>query len=478
MQLQQLLQNISYQSDLADLEITGITCDSRKVMPGNLFVCIAGANFDGHDHAKESLAAGAVAVLTERDLGISAQVLTDNTRKAYGIACANWFGNPARQMKMIGVTGTNGKTTVTSLIKQILSQTGASVGLVGTIQNEIGDRVIPTEKTTPDAYELQQLFRQMADAGCSYVVMEVSSHALDQYRVGDTRFDIAVFTNLTQDHLDYHQDMEHYFAAKTRLFEAADVGILNIDDLYGKQLSVLAPCRVIGCSLEDPQSDYFACDIECLPSGTSFRFCCDDIIGRVAFPMPGLYSVRNALSAIAVCRELGVSINQITHSLEQTSGVKGRSEVIPTGRDFTVVCDYAHTPDGLENILPSMKRVARGRLVTLFGCGGDRDKGKRPLMGHAAAKYADFVIVTSDNPRTEDPQAIIQDILPGVEAERKPYVVIPNRKEAIRYAISHAQSGDMILLAGKGHEDYQVIGKEKYPFDEREIVAEVLATLE
>lgn len=477
MKLQELLRNI-IADGLPEVEITGVTCDSRKVEKGNLFVCIAGEHFDGHDHAAESVAKGAAAVLCERDLGLSCQILTDNTRKAYGTVCGNWFQNPAAEMKMIGVTGTNGKTTVTNLIKRILTASGVKVGLIGTIQNEIGDEVFPTEKTTPDAYELQGLFRRMADAGCDYIVMEVSSHALDQYRIGDTRFDVAAFTNLSQDHLDYHKTMENYFAAKRRLFEMADIGVINVDDLYGKQLSLLAPCRIVTCSLDNPQSDFYASDIECMAARTAFCFTCDQITSRVSFPMPGLYSVQNALTAAAVCREVGISIETITQTLNQCPGVKGRSEVIPTGRDFTVICDYAHTPDGLENILPGMKRFAKGRLVTLFGCGGDRDKGKRPLMGAAAAKHSDFMIVTSDNPRTEEPEAIIADILPGVEEARKPYVVIPNRKEAIFYAVAHAQPGDVIVLAGKGHEDYQVIGTEKHHFDEREIVAEALAALD
>ncbi len=478
MKLKQLLHHVECGIPSFDCEITGVTCDSRKVEKGSLFVCIAGEHFDGHDHAAESVAKGASAVVCEHDLGLECQIITGNTRKAYGTICGNWFGNPAQQLKMIGVTGTNGKTTVTTLIKNILTACGIKAGLIGTIQNEIGDQIYPTERTTPDAYDLQALFRQMADAGCEYVVMEVSSHALDQYRVGDTHFDAAVFTNLSQDHLDYHKTMENYFAAKRRLFDMTDVGIINIDDSYGKQLSLLAGCRTVTCSLENPNADFYADSIECTPQGVSFHFSCSNITSRVNFPMPGLYSVQNALAAAAVCREVGISIERITETLNHCTGVKGRSEIIPTGRDFTVICDYAHTPDGLENILPSMKRFARGRLVTLFGCGGDRDRGKRPLMGEAAARYSDFVIVTSDNPRTEEPEQIIDDILPGVERARTPYVVIPNRRDAIFYSVGHAQPGDVIVLAGKGHEDYQVIGTEKIHFDEREIVAEALKTLE
>lgn len=477
MKLTELLTDIIYDTALSDVEITDVTCDSRKVKPGSLFVCIAGENFDGHDLAGESLAKGAVAVVCERDLGLKEQILTGNTRKAYGTICCNYFGNPARRLKLIGVTGTNGKTTVTTLIKNILSSCGIKTGLIGTIQNEIGDTVLPTDKTTPDAYDLQKLFLRMADEGCEYVVMEVSSHALDQYRIGNIHYDVAVFTNLTQDHLDYHKTMENYFNAKKRLFEIADVGVINVDDIYGRQLSLIAKCHVVTCSLVNDKADFFATNITCSPSGVSFHFECNNILSKINFAMPGMYSVQNALAAAAVCREVGISLERIAETLNHTKGVKGRSEIIDTGRDFSVICDYAHTPDGLKNILPSIKKFTKGRLITLFGCGGNRDAGKRPIMGEVAAEYSDFLIVTSDNPRLEDPLAIIDDILPGVKKHQTEYVVVPNRKEAIFYAVQHAQPGDVVVLAGKGHEDYQVLGNEKIHFDEREIVQEALATL-
>ena len=477
MKLTELLADIIYDTALGDMEITDVTCDSRKVKPGSLFVCIAGEKFDGHDHAGESLTKGAVAVVCERDLGLQEQILTDNTRKAYGTICCNYFGNPARRLKLIGVTGTNGKTTVTTLIKNILSSCGIKTGLIGTIQNEIGDTVLPTDKTTPDAYDLQKLFLRMAEEGCEYVVMEVSSHALDQYRIGNIHYDVAVFTNLTQDHLDYHKTMENYFNAKKRLFEIADVGVINVDDIYGRQLSLIAKCHVVTCSLVNDKADFFATNITCSPSGVSFHFECNNILSKINFAMPGMYSVQNALAAAAVCREVGISLERIAETLNHTKGVKGRSEIIDTGRDFSVICDYAHTPDGLKNILPSIKKFTTGRLITLFGCGGNRDAGKRPIMGEVAAEYSDFLIVTSDNPRLEDPLAIINDILPGVKKHQTEYVVVPNRKEAIFYAVQHAQPGDVVVLAGKGHEDYQVLGNEKIHFDEREIVQEALATL-
>lgn len=478
MKLSELLNQIEYETSLADTEIAAVTNDSRRITPGGLFVCIAGERFDGHDHAAESLQKGAAAVVCERDLGLREQILVKDSRAAYGDICANWFGNPARQMKLIGVTGTNGKTTVTTLIKSVLTTCGIKAGLIGTIRNEIGELSLPTDKTTPDAMDLQNLLHQMAEAGCEYVVMEVSSHALDQHRIGSLHFDIAVFTNLTQDHLDYHKTMDNYFNAKRKLFDISDIGVVNTDDVYGRQLSLLAKCQVVTCSVHNPQADFFAREIQCRPDSVTFHLEYRNISSRIEFPMPGLYSAQNALAVVAVCREVGVSIENIAKTLAASHGVKGRSEVIPTGRDFTVICDYAHTPDGLENILPSLKPFTEGRLVTLFGCGGDRDAAKRPLMGEAAAKHSDFVVVTSDNPRTEDPHQIIADILPGVEKYQTPYIVLSNRKEAIRYAIRNAQPNDTIVLAGKGHEDYQVIGTEKLHFDEREIVRKALEELD
>lgn len=477
LKLTDLLADVAYHTALENIEITDVTCNSEKIKQGSLFVCIAGEHFDSHTIAAECLKKGAAAVVCERDLGLKEQILTENTRKAYGTICCNYFGNPAKRFKLIGVTGTNGKTTVTTLIKNILSSCGMKTGLIGTIQNEIGDTVLPTDKTTPDAYDLQKLFLRMAEEGCEYVVMEVSSHALDQYRIGNIRYEVAVFTNLTQDHLDYHKTMENYFDAKKRLFDIADVGIVNVDDLYGRQLSMLSGCQVVTYSLLNDKADFFATDIECSSFGVSFHFECNNILSKINFAMPGMYSVQNALAAAAVCREVGISLERIVQTLNHTSGVRGRSEIIDTGREFSVICDYAHTPDGLKNILPSIKKFTKGRLITLFGCGGNRDVGKRPIMGEVAAEYSDFLIVTSDNPRMEDPDAIIRDILTGVEKHQTEYVVVPNRKEAIFYAIGHALPGDVVVLAGKGHEDYQVIGNEKIHFDEREIVREALEAL-
>ena len=466
-----------------DCEITAITCDSRQAGKGSIFVCIRGGNVDGHTFAAAALEKGAACIVTERKLGLEREITVSDTHDFYGRAASAFFGHPARALKLAGVTGTKGKTTVTNLMKRILTDAGNMVGLIGTIQNEIGEKVIHAENTTPEAMELESLYAQMRDAGCGYCVMEVSSHALEQQRIGDSWYQTAVFTNLSHEHLDYHGDMESYFAAKKKLFARCDSAVIGIDDPHGRTLLEQLPgiagreIPVLTFSAER-EADLSAKDIVCYPESVQFILVYKGKDYPIKFAMPGLFSVRNALAAAGACLQLGLGIEQIVRSLGQVTGVKGRIEIIPTGRDFTVITDYAHAPDPLENVLSSLKETVRGRLVCLFGCGGDRDRTKRPLMAAAAAKYADFVIVTSDNPRTEDPQAIIDEILPGLEGFDTPHVTIVNRREAIYYAVANAQPGDTIVLAGKGHEDYQIIGHEKFHFDEREVVAEALAETE
>ncbi len=463
-----------------DCEITSITCDSRQAGKGSMFVCIHGGNVDGHTFAAAALEKGAACVVTEHKLGLEREITVSDTHDFYGRAASAFFGHPSRSMQLVGVTGTKGKTTVTSLIKRILTDAGNLVGLIGTIQNEIGETVIHAENTTPEAMELESLYAQMRDAGCGYCVMEVSSHALEQQRIGDSWYQTAVFTNLSHEHLDYHGDMESYFAAKKKLFTRCNSAVIGIDDPHGRTLLEQLPqlagkeIPVLTFSAEN-EADLSAKDIVCHPESVQFTLMYKGKEYPVHFAMPGLFSVRNALAAAGACLQLGLEMEQIVSSLGRVTGVKGRIEIIPTGRDFTVITDYAHAPDPLENVLSSLKETVRGRLVCLFGCGGDRDRTKRPLMAAAAAKYADFVIVTSDNPRTEDPQAIIDEILPGLEGYDTPHVTIVNRREAIYYAVRNAQPGDTIVLAGKGHEDYQIIGHEKFHFDEREVVAEALA---
>lgn len=478
MRLYELINGIA-ETKLDDTEISFITDDTRKVVEGCIFVCVKGGSFDGHTAAAEMLEKGAAAVICERDLGLGdRQLIVENSRKAYGQLCSAWFGHPEKKMKMIGVTGTNGKTTITNVIKNILMSSGHKTGLVGTIRNEIGDEVLHTENTTPMAYELMELFDKMVKAGCEYVVMEVSSFGLVQNRIGSSWFDIAVFTNLTQDHLDYHKDMEDYYQAKKMLFDICDTAICNVDDDYGRRLFSEISCDKKNFSIKD-NADYYADGIKIKSTGSSFWFCQDDKSYLVNMNMPGAFNVSNITAAIAVCLNAGIPMDKILSAVGSYNGVKGRCEVIPTGRDFTVICDYAHTPDAVENILRSVKEYTEGRLICLFGCGGNRDAAKRPKMAAAAAKYADRLIVTSDNPRNEDPEQIIKEILTGLTDSSVHYDVVADRREAIYHALKIAEKGDIIVLAGKGHEDYQILaGMKHIHFDEREIVAEGLKLLD
>ena len=463
---------------VGDAEITSITDDTGQVADGSLFVCIKGAKFDGHDAARDMLEKGAAAVVCERDLGLGdRQILVGDTREMWGNICAAWFGHPERKMTLLGVTGTNGKTTTTSVIKHILMSAGYKTGLIGTIQNEIGDEVLHTENTTPLTYEFMEVLAKMADAGCKYVVMEVSSFGLCQKRIGPSHFRTAVFTNLTQDHLDYHKDMEDYYQAKKLLFGICDAAIINTDDDYGRRLYGEVSCERKSFSVRG-NADIYADGIKIKSTGSSFWYCCGDKSHLVKTRIPGLFNVSNLTAAIAVCLREGIPAETVISAIENYNGVKGRCEVIPTGRDFTVICDYAHTPDAIENILRSVKEYTEGRLICLFGCGGNRDAAKRPKMAKAAALYADRLVVTSDNPRNEDPEAIIKDILVGLEGTDVPYDVVVDRREAIYHALKIAQKGDIIVLAGKGHEDYQILaGMEHIHFDEREVVADGLKLL-
>ena len=478
MKLYELIKDTA-ETVLDDIEISSVTDDTRKVTEGCLFVCVKGGSFDGHSAAAEMLEKGAAAVVCQHDLGLGdRQILVSDTRRAYGRLCAAWFGHPEKKLKMIGVTGTNGKTPITNVIKHILTSAGHKTGLVGTIQNEIGDEVIHTDNTTPMAYDFMSLLDRMVREDCEYVVMEVSSFGLVQNRIGPSWFDIAVFTNLTQDHLDYHKDMEDYFQAKKMLFDICDTAIINIDDSYGRRLLDEADCEKYSFSVKQ-SADYYADGIKIKSTGSSFWFCHGDKSYLVRTRIPGLFNVSNLTAVIAVCMRAGIPMEKIICAISGYNGVKGRCEVIPTGRDFTVICDYAHTPDALENILRSVKEYTEGRLICLFGCGGNRDAAKRPKMAKAAASYADRLIVTSDNPRNEDPELIIKDILAGLENSTVPYDVVTDRREAIYHALKIAEKGDIIVLAGKGHEDYQILaGMEHIHFDEREIVAEGLKLLD
>lgn len=481
MKLRELWKDITVLETNADpeLEISQVAYDSRKVSPGSLFAAISGFASDGNRFIPMAMEKGAAVVLTakkpEQDVPY---VLVENDRLALALVSANFFGHPAKSMTMVGITGTNGKTSVTLLLKQVLETClGAKVGLIGTMANMIGQESIPTERTTPESYELQALFARMRDAGCTHVVMEVSSHALSLERVGGIRFDVAAFTNLTEDHLDFHKTMDAYCDAKAELFRRCGKAVINVDDPYAARMLAAAACPVLTTSVTG-NADLTARNPRLLSDGISFEAVSQEGAVAVSLPIPGRFTVYNALTVLGVARQLGISLADCARALSHASGVKGRIEVVPTpGMPYTVLIDYAHTPDGLENILTSVRDFCRGRLISVFGCGGDRDPIKRPIMGQIGVKYADFAIITSDNPRTEDPMAIIRDIEKGVKKEHGEYIVIEDRRRAIRYAMDIAEKNDIIVLAGKGHETYQDIGGHKTHLDEREEVAAHLREL-
>ena len=424
------------------------------------------------------MAAGAAAVLCQKipAPGVPYVQVADS-RRALAVVGANFFGHPARSMTMAAVTGTNGKTSSTYLLKAILEQAaGAKVGLIGTNQNMIGQEVLPTERTTPESFELQRLFARMREEGCTHVVMEVSSHALALDRVYGVHYAVGIFTNLTQDHLDFHKTMEAYCDAKALLFSNCDTGVCNADDPWTERLLRQATCRRLLYGCKTPAADLRAEAVSLAADHVAFTAVTKDAQVPVRVNIPGGFMVYNTLGVLGAAAALGISLEQSARVLAGVPHVKGRVEVVPTpGKDYTILIDYAHSPDGLENVLTSVKGFAKGRTVAVFGCGGDRDRTKRPKMGAIAARIADFVVVTSDNPRTEEPAAIIADILPGLAGTQTPYEVIENRVEAIQYCMDHAQPGDVIVLCGKGHETYQEIHHVKHHLDEREIVAEYLA---
>lgn len=476
MLLSQLIEGLEYKGSFEDCEITGVTSDSRNLEKGMVFVCIKGGKFDGHELAKNALEAGAPAVVCQRDLQLPNQLLCADTRKAMGILCGNWYHNPAREMALIGVTGTNGKTSTTYLLKHLLEAMGKRVGLIGTIHNEIADIELPAKHTTPDPSALHAMLSRMRGAGCDYVVMECSSHALDQQRLAGLHFAAAIFTNLTQDHLDYHLDMESYYQAKKKLFSMCDRAIINMDDAYGRRLAEEVSCEKLSFSIKNDLADFTAKDIRPAPDSSRFMLVGRNQLSGVKLPIPGDFSIANAMGAAVACISLGFPIDAVTKGLATSHGVVGRIEVLPTNTDFTVIRDYAHSPDGLEKIITAMRKFARGRVVTLFGCAGNRDRGKRRIMAEVVARLSDFVILTSDNPRDEDEMQIINDAVPGLDEHPKtPRKIIADRYEAIAWALDNARKDDILILAGKGHEDYQVLHGETICFDEKQIVSQLLA---
>ena len=478
MKLHELLKGITVLESTVDFDmnIDDVAYDSRKVKSGGLFVAISGFASDGNRFISMALDKGAAVVVTakkpEADIPY---VLVDNDRLALALIGCNFFDHPAKAMTLIGVTGTNGKTSTTLILKQVLEAvTGCKAGLIGTMENRIGDVVIPTERTTPESFELQALFAQMRDAGCRYVIMEVSSHAIALDRVGGVYFDVAAFTNLTEDHLDFHKTMEAYCDTKAELFARCGGAVFNCDDAWFSRISAKANCPIVTTSAKN-EAGIWAQNAILKSNGVAFTAVSGGLEYPVELPIPGRFTVYNVLTVLGIVKALGIDMKQAIAALKNVRGVKGRIEVVPTpGKDYTILIDYAHTPDGLENVLRSVRDFCKGRLICVFGCGGDRDPIKRPIMGRIGVELSDLAIITSDNPRTEEPAAISQDIVAGVNPSMGNYKIIENRVKAIEYAMDIGEKDDIIVLAGKGHETYQEICGVKHHLDEREIVEQHL----
>ncbi|MBE6960086.1 MAG: UDP-N-acetylmuramoyl-L-alanyl-D-glutamate--2,6-diaminopimelate ligase [Ruminococcaceae bacterium] len=481
MKLKDILSGVKILKTNVDMqmEISSVAYDSRKVTPGSLFVAITGFASDGNRFIPMAMEKGAVVIVTAKEPeGDVPYILVQSDRLALALIGCNYYRHPAQDMTLIGVTGTNGKTSVTLLLKQLLEKVlGAKVGLIGTMSNLIGDLELPTDRTTPESFELQGLFAQMRDAGCRFVVMEVSSHAIALERVGGITFDVAAFTNLTEDHLDFHKTMEHYCDTKAELFARCKKAVGNLDDEWFDRITAKSACPVLTTSAKG-EANLRAENLLLKADGICFDAVYQGEKVQVSLPIPGKFTVYNALTVLGIALQLGISLEDGAAALRNAVGVKGRVEVVPTpGQPYTVLIDYAHTPDGLENVLSSVRGFCQGRLIAVFGCGGDRDPIKRPIMGRIGVQLSDFAVITSDNPRTEEPMAIISDILRGVNESLGQYTVVEDRRKAIRYAMDIAQKDDIIVLAGKGHETYQEIHGVKYHLDEREEVAAHLAEL-
>ncbi len=486
MLLSKLLHGLPLALPAEDRSVTGIAYDSRRVERDFLFVAVKGFKTDGHLYIQDAVNRGAAAVVTEQDLpvpGDAVRITASDTRRLLPLLSARFFGAPSRKMKMVGVTGTNGKTTTTNLIETIFRAHGVKTGLIGTIQNRIGNRALAVEHTTPESTDLQSLLAEMTGAGVEAVIMEVSSHALALHRVDQCEFDTAVFTNLTQDHLDFHGSMEDYLAAKLVLFEqlgrdAVKTGpkraVVNADDPVAKRIIAACTVPVTTYGIKR-RADISATDVKISTRGVSFTAVLEGDAMSLNLKMTARFNVYNALAAIAAGVAAGIPPAVIKGALEGVSGVPGRFELVDRGQSFAVVIDYAHTPDGLENVLSTAREVAKGKVIAVFGCGGDRDRTKRPLMGEIAARLSSLAVVTSDNPRSENPLTIINDIMVGVQrVPEAAYLVLPDRREAIEKAIRAAGPGDVVVIAGKGHEDYQIIGDRRLHFDDREEAAVVL----
>lgn len=485
MKLTKLLERLEYEvvAGSDQIEITELTNDSRKIVEGSVFVCISGAVFDGHAYVEDVAKKGAAAVIVEKDVeapeGLTVIKVAD-TRYALALTSAAYFGYPADKLKVIGITGTKGKTTTTYMVKSILEGVGHKVGLIGTIEAIIGDKVIPAANTTPESFTIQKYFAEMVEAGCDSVVMEVSSQGLMLHRTAGIPFEIGIFTNLGEDHIgpNEHTDFEDYKRCKGLLFKQCKLGIANVDDEWYEDVFQGATCKVETFGFSE-KADLRAVNVEHVsrPGYLGMKYQVSGLMNfDVEIDIPGEFSVYNSLTAIAVCRHFDVPVENIKKALK-VAKVKGRIEMVKVADDFTLMIDYAHNAMSLESLLKTLRDYHPGRLVTIFGCGGNRSKTRRFEMGEVSGKLSDFTIITSDNPRFEEPQDIINDIITGMKKTDGAYVDICDRKEAIRYAIEHGKSGDVIVLAGKGHETYQEIKGVKYDMDDRVLIKEVLEEL-
>jgi len=484
MKLNQVIQNLdilNLKGNL-DIEITNVQYDSRKVTEGTLFICIKGFNSNGHKYIQSAIEKGAKAFLVQENINIDGYtfIKVEDTRKAMATVADNFYNHPSKKFGVVGVTGTNGKTSITTFLSEILNLNEKKVGLIGTIKIFDGDKEVESNSTTPESVELQECFNSMLNNGCDYCAMEVSSHSLVLNRVDETEFKLGLFTNLTPDHLDFHKDLEDYREAKQQLFYKTTVAnIINIDDEGGAKIyenikNLKTPCYTYGI---DNEADFRATNIKIDASGVAYKLTTPTYEEQIFVPVPGKFTVYNTLAVIAACYMLNIPKEVVIEGLKNTGGVAGRFETIQNDKGISVIVDYAHTPDALENILNTAKEFVKGNVITVFGCGGDRDTTKRPLMGAISQKLSDICIVTSDNPRTEDPNLIIEDILEGLDKNNENYKVIVDRKEAIIEAINMAKPEDVVIIAGKGHENYQIIGKVKHHFDDREIANECLNNL-